>query len=61
MSSFLLFWMVASLFIHTFMNTILKVWSLVASKVSGAAAVEHSVEVFVSKVVASVMSWFKHL
>jgi hypothetical protein len=61
MSPFLLFVMVTSLFVHTFMNSILKVWSLVVAKVSGVAAVEHSIEVLVSKVFAGVLGFFKTL
>ena len=62
MSPFLLFVMVTAIFVHTFMNSLLKVWSLVSAKVSGVApAVEHSVEAFVSKVFAGVLGWFKHL
>ena len=61
MSPFLLFVMVAAIFVHTFLNSILKVWSLVVAKVSGVAAVEHSVEAFVSKVFAGVLGFFKHL
>jgi hypothetical protein len=61
MSSLLLFVMVTSLFVHTFWNSLLKVWSLVAAKVSGVAAIEHSIEAFVSKVIAGVLGFFKHL
>ena len=66
MSSLLLFVMVSALFIHTFLNFFLKIWSLIVAKVSSVdgyavPAVEHSIEVFVSKIVASILSWFKQL
>jgi hypothetical protein len=62
MSSLLLFVMVAAIFVHTFMNFFLKIWSLVAAKVSGGTvAVEHSVEVFFSNLFAGVLGFFKKL
>jgi hypothetical protein len=61
MSSFLLFVMVACLFVHTFFNFFLKVYATVVSKVSGIATVEYSVEDFFGKVFAAVFNWFKKL
>lgn len=61
MSNFLLFVMVAALFIHTFMNFFLKVYTYIVSKVSGVAVAEHSVETFFGKIFASILNWFKTL
>ena len=61
MSSLLLFVMVTSLFVHTFWNFLLDVYSKVVAKVAGVAEVEHSIEAFLSKVVSGMLNWFKHL
>lgn len=63
MSSFLLFVMVAAMFVHTFMNFFLTVASKVASKISGGTVVltEHSVEAFFANVFAGIFNWFKSL
>lgn len=61
MSDFLLFVMVAAVFVHTFMNFFLKVYAYVVAKVSGVVVVEHSVEAFFGKVFASVFGFFKQL
>ena len=61
MSNFLLFVMVAALFVHTFMNFFLRVYTYIVSKVSGVAVAEHSVETFFGKIFASILNWFKTL
>ena len=54
MSNFLLFVMVAALFVHTFMNFFLKVYTYIVSKVSGVAVAEHLVETFFGKIFAGI-------
>jgi len=61
MSSFLLFVMVAAIFVHTFLNFLLGVYSKVVSKASGVGAAVYSVEEFFAKIFAGVFNWFKHL
>lgn len=63
MSSFLLFWMVAAMFVHHFLNFFLQVVSTVASKVSGSPTTitEHSLEAFVANVLTGVLNFFKKL
>lgn len=61
MSNFLLFVMVAALFVHTFMNFFLRVYTYIVSKVSGVAVAEHSVETFFGKIFAGILNFFKTL
>lgn len=61
MSSFLLFWMVAAIFVHSTLNFFLKIVSLVTGKATNTAAVEYSVEEAVAKVVSGIFGFFKHL
>jgi hypothetical protein len=61
MSSFLLFVMVACIFVHTFLNFFLSVYANVVAKVSGVAVAEHSVEAFFGNVFAAIVSLFKKL
>lgn len=61
MSNFLLFVMVACLFVHTFLNFFLKVVSEVVAKSSSTAAVEHTVEEFFAKLLNSVLGFFRKL
>lgn len=61
MSSFLLFVMVAALFVHTFFNFFLKVYTYIVTKVSGVAVAEHTVETFFGKLFTTVFNFFKTL
>lgn len=61
MSNFLMFVMVAAIFVHTFLNFFLSVYTSVVSKLSGVVVAEHSVEAFVSNVVSGVVGFFKKL
>lgn len=61
MSAFLLFWMVAAIFVHNFLNFFLKIVSLVTGKATSTAAVEYSVEEAFAKVFAGILNFFKGL
>lgn len=61
MSNFLLFVMVAAIFVHTFLNFFLKVVAEVVSKSAGVPAVEHTVEEFFAKLLNSVLGFFRKL
>lgn len=63
MSNFLMFVMVAAIFVHTFLNFLGGVWASLVAKVSGTpvAGAVASVESFVGGVVGSVVNFFKKL
>lgn len=61
MSNFLLFVMVAAIFVHTFMNFLLGIYAKVVAKSAGVSAAVYSVEEFFAKIFAGVFNWFKHL
>jgi uncharacterized protein YqhQ len=64
MSSFLLFVMVAAMFVHTFLNFFLGVYAKVVAKAQGLPSVQaalYSVEEFFAKIFAGIFGWFKHL
>jgi uncharacterized protein YqhQ len=64
MSNFLLFVMVAALFVHTFLNFFLSIYAKIVAKANGVPSVQaalYSVEEFFAKIFAGILSWFKHL
>jgi uncharacterized protein YqhQ len=63
MSSFLMFLMVAALFVHTFFNFLAGVWTALVAKVAGTPVGGYfsSAEAFVGNVLGSVVSFFKKL